>query len=240
MLSNAVRFIPLLLSRVADFAVPQDCFVCGNEAGREALCAACAAALPRRPGTACPQCALPALGEGPCGACLREGPAYDATRALYDFAFPVDAMVHALKYRHRLALSDFFAAELAARAGDFGASADLVLPMPVHPRRLAERGFNQAVELARPFARARGLPLALSLVGKTRNLPAQAGLGRAARLRNPHGAFACSAELGGRRVIVVDDVMTTGATLDALARCLKQRGAAWVGNLVVARTPAPY
>jgi len=110
----------------------------------------------------------------------------------------------------------------------------------LHPLRLAERGFNQAVEIARPYARARGLPLALALVAKVRNAEPQAGLDRAARLRNPRGAFGCDTALNGKRVIVVDDVMTTGATLDELARCLKLCGAAWVGNLVVARTPAPY
>ena len=214
--------------------------MCGAESAGEAVCRACACALPHRPQTACPCCGLPGLGGGCCAACERDQPAYDATLALYDFVFPVDAMVHALKYRHRLAMASFFGAALAARAHDFGAQADLVLPMPLHPRRLAERGFNQAVELARALARARELPLGLAVVRKLRDLPAQAGLDREARLRSPRGAFECVEDLNGRRVIVVDDVMTTGATLDELARCLKGRGASWVGNLVVARTPSPY
>ena len=214
--------------------------MCGAESAGEAVCRACACALPHRPQTACPCCGLPGLGGGCCAACERDQPAYDATLALYDFVFPVDAMVHALKYRHRLAMASFFGAALAARAHDFGAQADLVLPMPLHPRRLAERGFNQAVELARPLARARGLPLGLGTVRKLRDLPPQAGLDREARLRSPRGAFEGVDMLAGQRVIVVDDVMTTGATLDELARCLKRQGASWVGNLVVARTLASY
>lgn len=214
--------------------------MCGAESAGEAVCEACAFELPRRPPSACPCCGLPGLGGGRCAACERERPAYDATIALYDFVFPVDAMVHALKYRHRLSMAAFFGAALAARAPDFGGQVDLLLPMPLHPRRLAERGFNQAVELARPLACARGLPLGLAVVRKLRDIPAQAGLDREARLRNPRGAFECDVSLAGQRVIVVDDVMTTGATLDELARTLKRQGASWVGNLVVARTPAPY
>ncbi len=214
--------------------------MCGAESAGDAVCEACARALPNRPPSACPRCGLPGLDGGCCAACEREKPAYDATLALYDFVFPVDAMVHALKYRHRLSMASFFGAALAARAQDFGAQADLILPMPLHPRRLAERGFNQAVELARPLARVRGLPLGLAVVSKLRDIPAQAGLDREARLRNPRGAFECDVSLQGQRVIVVDDVMTTGATLGELARTLKRQGASWVGNVVVARTPAPY
>ena len=239
-MSNSALDLLALWQRVADVLAPQDCFVCGANAGGQAVCEHCVAELPRRPATACPRCALPGLAGAECAACQRTPPAFDATRALYDFAFPVDAMVHALKYRHQLALASFFADALIALARDFGGDAYLVLPMPLHPLRLAERGFNQAVEIARPYARARGLPLALALVAKVRNAEPQAGLDRAARLRNPRGAFGCDTALNGKRVIVVDDVMTTGATLDELARCLKLCGAAWVGNLVVARTPAPY
>ena len=214
--------------------------MCGAESAGDAVCEACARALPNRPPSACPRCGLPGLDGGCCAACEREKPAYDATLALYDFVFPVDAMVHALKYRHRLSMASFFGAALAARAQDFGAHVDLILPMPLHPRRLAERGFNQAVELARPLARVRSLPLGLAVVSKLRDIPAQAGLDREARLRNPRGAFECDVSLQGQRVIVVDDVMTTGATLGELARTLKRQGASWVGNVVVARTPAPY
>jgi ComF family protein len=223
-----------------DLLAPQDCFVCGGSSRGAAVCPACVDGLPRRPPTACPQCGLPGLDGGRCAACVRAAPAFDATRAAYGFAFPVDALIHALKYGHRLSVAGFLAAALAEHGADFGADADLVLPMPLHPRRLAERGFNQAVELARTFARGRGLPLALAAVRKVRDLPAQAGLDREARLKNPRGAFECAQPIDGRRVIVIDDVMTTGATLDELARCLKRAGARWVGNLVVARTPAPY
>lgn len=239
-MSNSPRSLHALWLQVVDVLAPQDCFVCGAESAGEAVCEACARTLPSRPASACPCCGLPGLGGACCAACARATPAYDATLALYDFVFPVDAMVHALKYGHRLALASFLGAALAARAQDFGAQVDLVLPMPIHPRRLAERGFNQAVELARPLVRARGLPLGLTVVRKLRDIPAQAGLDREARLRNPRGVFECEANLHGQRVLVVDDVMTTGATLGELARTLKRQGASWVGNLVVARTPAPY
>lgn len=244
-----------LLSVVSAAVLPQDCFVCGATSGAALLCAPCRAELPRgRRATegqaaagqaadmaaVCPRCALPASGGKLCGQCLLAPPAFDATQALFEYAFPVDRLVHALKYQHRLAVADFFAAELDAIAAGSSASADLILPMPVHARRLRERGFNQAVEIARPFARRHGLRLELAAVRKVRDTPAQAGLDRQQRLRSPRGAFACTRALDGLRIVVVDDVMTSGATLNELATCLKGAGAIWVGNLVCARTPLPY
>jgi len=238
-LSNLARDSRRLLARVLDILMPQDCLICGEAALESGICAACLAELPRRPPTACPICALPALNGGPCGQCLREVPHYDATLAVFDYAFPVDRLVQALKYRHQLSVATFFAAEVRAlgqtRAGDV----DLVLPMPLHPRRLAERGFNQAVEIARPLAQTCGLPMELGLISKVRDTPAQASLGRDERLLSPHGVFRCDCALDGRHVLVVDDVMTTGATLNELALCLKRHGARRVTNVVVARTPAP-
>lgn len=219
--------------------LPQSCQLCGGDAGAYALCAPCAAQLPRWPALACPCCALPTVRGTHCGRCLKARPAFDHSLAVFDYAFPLDRLVQALKYGKQLSLAPFLGGELAAAGAHFGARIDCILPMPLHPRRLAERGFNQAVELARPLARRTAVPLELAAVTKRRDLAAQASLARAQRLRAPRAAFACERALDGLRILVIDDVMTTGATLDALARCLKAAGAAWVGNLVLARTPLP-
>lgn len=179
---------------------------------------------------------MPTAQGATCGRCLRDPPAFDATHAAFAYAFPLDRIVQALKYRHRLALAGFLADALLPLVPSENA---VLLPMPLHVRRLRERGFNQAVEVARPLARAAGLPLELGAVGRVLNTAPQASLPWKARRVNMLGAFRCDASFTGKTVIVVDDVMTTGATLDELARTLKRHGAARVENLVVARTPSP-
>lgn len=186
---------------------------------------------------ACPVCASPTPEGETCGRCLRKPPAFDATRAALAYAFPVDRIVQALKYRNRLTISSYFT-ELLARIGP-PVRADFVVPMPLHRRRLRERGFNQAVEIARPLARAWRVPLALDGVRRTLDGPPQVSLPWRDRSANMRGAFACSLDLSGSSVVVVDDVMTTGASLHALGRALKDAGAARVENLVVARTLPP-
>ncbi|WP_230976787.1 ComF family protein [Pseudothauera rhizosphaerae] len=234
-MSNTIA-LQRLLNHVADLLLPQECFVCGAGSGGEAVCAACRAELPLQPQeAACPVCALPSPGGAVCGRCLREPPAFDTTRALFAYAFPVDRMVQALKYHHRLALARFFADRLLELPPPEGA--DLLLPMPLHAHRLRERGFNQAAEIARPLAAAWGLPLELATVRREREVPAQAGLDRKARIANLRNAFRCARPLTGLHVVVVDDVMTTGASLNELARTLKAGGAVRVENLIVARTP---
>ncbi len=227
-----------LAVRAANALLPHDCCVCGALAVGAPVCAACRAELPRMSAAErCPLCALPMPDGSLCGRCQRRPPAFDATHAVFDYRFPVDALIRALKYRHRLALATFFAGELTA-AG-VPERAGFIVPMPLHPRRLGERGFNQAVEIARPLARKTGLRLELAAVRRVRDTPQQETLTREERVRNLRGAFACEAALDGATVVVVDDVMTSGASLNELARCLKRSGAARVENLVVARTPMP-
>lgn len=233
-LSNSLSSLRASLRFVLDVLAPQVCFSCGQDAGGTLFCAECAAELPVL-GLACPVCALPSPGGIVCGACLSAPPAFDATFAAFPYAFPVDRMVQALKYRHRLSVVPFLTAALLEL--EPGGGGDMVLPMPLHVRRLRERGFNQAVELARPLARKRGLPLELSRVSRVLDVAPQMSLSWRERQSNMRGVFASSGRFDGLHVLVVDDVMTTGATLHALAAVLKKHGASRVTNLVVARTP---
>lgn len=233
-LSNLLASVQTLTSALTGWLAPHACFVCGATGAGAPVCAACDDELPRL-GAACPVCATPTLDARVCGRCLREPPAYDTTVAVFAYRLPVDRMVQALKYRHRLALAAYFA-RLMAEAPLPDRCFDVILPMPLHRTRLRERGFNQAVELARPLARAWGVPLELARVERVSNGAPQASLPWKARRLNMRGAFGCRGSLAGMKVLVIDDVMTTGATLDALALLLKRQGATRVHNLVVART----
>ncbi len=150
------------------------------------------------------------------------------------YAFPADTLVHAFKFRGELALAPLLAATLVARLSS--ERVDLVLPVPLSPQRLRARGYNQAAEIARRLNVAARLEL--SLCERARDTTAQSELPWAERRRNVRGAFRCTRPIAGATVAVVDDVMTTGATLDEIASVLKKAGAARVVNWVVARTYA--
>lgn len=221
---------------VVQVVFPQQCFACGVAAAGDVLCAECAAGLPGRASPRCPVCGIPVPGATVCGACLRNPPPFDATRAALDYGFPLDKLVHALKYAHRLAVSRLFIDLMLAQPVP---AADVVIPMPLHPARLRARGFNQAAELARPLARAWGLPILLDSVVRDVDTRPQAGLPWKERSANVQGAFRVCGSVKDLRVVVVDDVMTTGETIAELARMLKGVGALRVENRVVARTPRP-
>ena len=220
--------------------LPQSCLLCGTTGAVASLCPACAADLPLAAAPACAVCALP-LGDAQahgiaCGACLRHPPSFDHTLAGFRYGFPVDRLLQAFKYSGELALAETLALPLA-RAVDSRPRPDLLLPMPLHPLRLRERGFNQALEIARPLAHWLKLPLQADGCRRIRDTASQAGMKWKERQRNVRGAFACDLDLNGKRVAVLDDVMTTGATLNEISRVLKARGAAEVSAWVVARTP---
>jgi len=166
-----------------------------------------------------------------CGRCLASPPHYDRTVALFAYRFPADALVHALKFRNELALAPFLSSLLKERIGQ---PVDCIVPVPLSAQRLRERGYNQSVEIARHL----GGKLEIGACVRERDAPPQAGLDREARRRNVRGAFRCKRSFTGERIAVVDDVMTTGATLDELARTLKQAGAQRVVNWVICRTPS--
>ena len=210
----------------------QDCILCAAPSGDTPFCAGCAHDLPEL-GDACPQCAGPSLGGAVCGACLGDPPSFDATVAAWRYGFPVDRLVLALKYGGRLALARAFGAALAARVAD--RQVDLLVPMPLAPTRLRERGFNQAMEIARALARGTRFTVAPHLVARVRDTPPQTDLPHDARTANVRGAFDCMRAVAGRSLAIVDDVMTTGASLEELAGTLKRAGAARVENWVVAR-----
>jgi ComF family protein len=212
--------------------VGEDCLLCRAQTGPELLCPACIAELPALPGS-CPRCALPSPSGAVCGTCLLHPPHFDGTVASWPYEFPCDRLVQALKYGARLALAGFFARHLASQALP---EVDLILPMPLHPRRLAERGFNQALEIARSLGQRLGTRVEPRGTQRVKHTMPQTDLPYGERARNVRGAFVCNLVLSGKSVAVVDDVMTTGATLDELARVLKRAGASRVENLVIART----
>lgn len=219
-------------ARALNTLLPRECFLCVAPSN-ELLCPACRDSLPGMPAERCPICALPTPGSAVCGACLKRPPHFDATHAVFRYEFPVDSLIHALKYGHRLASADFLASALLEAAP--GKGPDLIIPVPLAPNRLAERGFNQAMELARPLARKWHLPLAITEVTRAIDTLPQASLPWKERAKNIRHAFSCGVDLSGKSVLVIDDVMTTGATLNELAGTLKACGAARVGNLVLAR-----
>jgi len=212
----------------------QDCLLCQAASGGRLLCAACARELPTA-ASACPRCAAPGSRSSECGACIADPPHYDASCAAFAYVYPVDALIQAFKYRGQLALAGLFAHALMQRAGA-ALGADLIMPLPLHPARLAERGFNQAAEIAKALSRLSGVTVDARRARRVRNTAAQTALPWRERATNMRGAFACDGDLTGLRIAVVDDVMTTGATLDAFAHTLKNSGAARVENWVVART----
>jgi ComF family protein len=214
------------------------CPVCGAARGAP-LCRGCAEDFFPATRRRCRQCALrlpPQTTAERCAGCLKQAPHFDATYALADYAPPVSGMLLALKYGHRLELARLLGRLLAARLPAAELTPAQLAPVPLAYERQAERGFNQALEIGRALAGALKLPLSPALLLRTRHTPPQEALKRDERRRNVRGAFAVQGEVAGKTIALIDDVMTTGGTLDEIARVLKAAGAARVVNLIVART----
>lgn len=222
-----------ICSKLGQTLPAQPCVLCGAGSRDGAWCAACDAALPYLAAAHCPVCALPTLDGATCGRCLKHAPLFNRTVAAFAYAFPLDKLVQALKFGEQLTLANSLADRLAQRVE---VRPDCIVAMPLHPTRLRERGFNQSLELARRIAVKQDTPLLRDACERVRDTPPQSALKWKERGKNMRRAFSCTTDLSGKHVAVVDDVMTSGASLNELALALRRAGAREVSAWVIART----
>lgn len=215
--------------------LPPRCLLCGSTRTPPGLdlCRSCLRDLPRL-GPACPSCARPVPDGRRCGPCRRDPPPWDRARCAFRYDAGIAELVQRLKYHGDLAAGVLLGRLLARslRALD----CELLVPVPLAPARLLQRGYDQATELALAMSGRSGTSLASIALRRVRDTPPQTGLDAASRRRNLRGAFRGTAALAGRRVAVLDDVLTTGATLAAATRAARRAGARGVEVWAVART----
>ena len=237
------KYLNLLLDQLA----PCVCQLCGQPSARPvALCAACQRSLASN-SCACPLCALPLAAALPCGQCQAQPPAFTSTCAPYLYTRPVDEFIKRFKFsadRCQLPLLSEMMARPLVRALERNGRPDLLVPVPLHWRRQWQRGFNQSSLLARhwcrhPLLRAWHLQVDDRLCRRARATKPQHNLEPARRQSNLHQAFKCRRNVSDLYLVIVDDVMTTGATAETLARELLRQGASRVDVWCCARTPAP-
>ncbi len=240
LLNNCLNYNHLLFKAV----FKQSCLLCkSSNAGDTGICNQCEKDLPWHTQPHCPQCALLSFNSQTCGHCLKSPPDFDITQSLFTYNFPLDALLHRYKYGSMLNLSHSFANLMShhllnnhAKAKDI----DLIIPMPMHPQRLQERGFNQALEIAKGVSTKLEVPLDYQSCLRKKLTPPQASLPLKERVKNIRGVFSIkeshAPNLRGLRIAIIDDVMTTGASLNELAKTIKKAGASHVECWVIART----
>lgn len=242
---SALR-LPLRLA--LDVALPPLCPSCREPVGDGAgLCATCWSKLSPIERPFCEKLGIPFTYDPGPGVysmqAIADPPAYARARAAVRYDDVARTLVHALKYGDRLDLAPTLARWMARAGADLLADTDLTVPVPLHWRRLWARRFNQSAALANILASHGGPPVSVTALKRAKATPQQVGLSRTARAANVQGAFrvdaAGRAEVKGRRILLVDDVLTSGATVDACARALLRAGARQVDVLVFARVVDP-
>lgn len=225
--------------RLEALLLPSRCLLCGAAAGEDGLCGACHAELPRND-SCCAHCGEPlAHPAARCGACLKREPPWASAWAPFRYAWPLDVLETRFKFGGDLAAGRALAAAWAAQAAP-APLPQALLPVPLHVARLRRRGFNQALELARVLGRRHGIPVLPRALRRVRATQPQTELGRMRRRANVRGAFALAPAVAlPAHVALLDDVLTTGATLAECARVLQRAGVVRVDVWTLARAPSP-
>ncbi len=220
---------------------PSRCILCHKTVDQAIeICPDCYKSLPHNE-NCCLHCALP-LPEDisnsvTCGRCIKQAPGFDYAHSLFRYEDSVVGLVHQLKFGEKISHARSIGEMLWLKLCQTGETPDCLLPVPLHDARLRQRGFNQSVEISRVVAKKSGIPIEYDAVVRHRRTPAQTGLDAKQRKRNIRGAFAVAQTLDQRHVLIIDDVMTTGATVNELARILKKNGVMRVGVMTIARAP---
>ena len=216
-----------------DWLFIPSCGGCGRSGTR--WCEACQEKISRLAAPFCPRCGEPQTHDLICRKCLTHPPAYDALRSFAIFCGPIQEALHRLKYKRDIGLGEILSKHLIELYNQFDWSIDIVSPVPLSAHRIKERGYNQASMLARPLAYAIGKPYQVVL-RKNRDTRSQVGLSARERQQNVAGAFtSVPDQVKGRTILVIDDVTTTGSTINACAQALRQAGASAVYGLTLAR-----
>lgn len=233
-----------MLASLLELLFPRGCCACGVRPVGGTFCRSCASLVEVPPIWRCHRCAGPvpppadrgeAAAPAVCPACIAHPPAFRHLAAPFVYGGSIADSIHRLKYRGRREVARPLAALVAGSCARALSSVDLVAPIPLHAARCRERGFDQAALLAREIARMAGKPLRRSLLVRIRDTPRQVGLSRSDRSENLKGAFRMGESAEGLSVILVDDVVTTGATASAAAETLARAGCANVVVLAIAR-----
>lgn len=230
-----------VIEGLSDRMLPRSCVLCGLQLSAGHICTGCLSELPWI-AAACERCGQPlevSLPEGAvCVACQRQPAGFDKAFAPLLYSFPVDTALKALKFSKQLCYAPAFGGLLVPLQRKLFPDVDTLVPVPLHRRRHAARGFNQAAELCRPLLKASGLPL-IDNVRRIRATKPQTGLDAGARRYNMKAAFEVRGTLRCRHPLVIDDVITTGETCRQLADALMRAGAERVSILAVARAASP-
>ena len=213
--------------------LPSQCLGCGGFGGY--LCSSCESGSTRLSPPYCRICAQPRSNGRTCGECASTSPPIDGIRAPYLMEGAIREAVHALKYRNHRAAASTLGGLLAQWVETSCVPGDMLVPVPLHKRRIRERGYNQSALLAKEVSTRTGLPLAEDVVIRTRDTPPQVSLSHVERVRSVEGSFQYVGNVREQRTILVDDVVTTGSTMFACASALKAGGAKTVWGVALAR-----
>ncbi len=230
---------------VLDLLYPPACLLCKKELERQGLCPDCTTSFEPVTPPKCTLCGTPFLEAGeidhPCGHCIKEPPPFHHSASSYRFSNTLVDAIHALKYSGKSALAKSLGSLMASH-DIFEEDHHLIVPVPLHIHRLRDRGFNQSLLLAKPISKEHGIAIDPFLLTRIRETPSQTGMmGRKAREQNVKGAFALRniENLKGAKILLVDDVYTTGATVKECSKMLKKGGAVKVNVLTLGRVPEP-